>query len=1061
MANHMTNQRTQHTRAIHLALAVALLPAALPAMYAQAPKVARVAAASPTASSSTGTSLIGTNDALIRNFQTPPNSAKLRCYWWWLNGHTTKATITRDLTEMQHKGYGGVLLVDANGANQTGNNDVPAGPLFASPAWNELYVHALKTADQLGLEITLNITSGWNLGAPWVKAENASKLLTFSRITLNTKTPDAKAASNTKLPMPPTKGNFYRQIAVLAYPLHQGAELPGKGTARKPLSQLGLKSASAEGSFSMPDLSGILTDTTPGLPDPDADLTEIVDITNQVGPDGTLHWTPPNTSDSKESWEVLRVGYTASGARVSTSSGDWQGLAIDYLDPSALDLYWNTSVLPLIQAAKPYHSLKYIASDSWELGGTNWTIAFREEFRKRRGYDPVPYLPIVSGRILGSRDLSTRFLADLRRTVADLVNDHYDHLAALGKPFGLGIECESGGPHSAPLDGIETFRSAAVVQTEYWAYSAEHRSTDEDRFFVKEASSAAHIYGKTLVAAEGMTSIGNQWNESLGLNLKPSFDRALTEGLNRLVWHEFTSSPPELGLPGQEYFAGTHLNPNVTWWRHAAAFTTYLNRAQFLMQQGQPVSDVLYYYGDMVPNFARLKQDDPAQVLPGYDYDVTSTEALLQRMKITGTTIQTPEGITYKVLALPKYRILPLAALLLADQYMKGGGTLVGLRPIRPQGVVPDSDMKLFATIADQWTACEQAADNHIRIGQGHLFCTLNSREALQAIHVLPDMQPAADATASLDYVHRRIPPSGTQAATDIYFLRNTQPKLLQTTVTLNASGQPELLNAVTGQVIPTLLYGATADNRISLPITLEPYGSIFIILRSNKAAKVVTHLTLDNQTLYDPTTNKLPLELAVTAAGLATPTPGTYDIAYSDGTTKHLIIKPAAPIAAPTDWTLAFPPNWGAPPFVPLTTLTSWSESTDPGVRYFSGTATYRTTLKLTAAQLASATRQVYLSLGEIHEVAAVRINGKPAVTLWKQPWSTRIDTLLHPGSNTIEVDVTNLWPNRLIGDAQDPAAKHFTWTNITYYKKDSALLPSGMLGPVTLQPLYTAPLK
>ena len=539
---------TTRNRRCSLTLAFILLPVSLPLAYPQAPRTAHAAQAS------------APKDPLIQGFLTPPASAKLLCYWWWLNGHTTKETITRDLTEMQHKGYGGVLLVDANGANQNGNDNVPAGPEFGSPAWTDLYLHALKTADELGLEVTLNITSGWNLGAPWVKPENASKLLTFSRTILNPGTPSA-----VKLPLPPTKGDFYRQIAVLAYPLHRGPELPGKDKDRKPLSQLDLKSSSGEGGFSMPDLSGLLTDETPTLLDQDTELAEVKDISSQVDADGTLHWTPP--TDSKDLWEVLRVGYTASGAKVSTSSGDWQGLAIDYLDPTALDLYWKTSVLPLIEAAKPYHSLKYIASDSWELGGTNWTAAFREEFRNRRGYDPVSYLPIVSGRILGSRDLSTRFLADLRRTVADLVNDHYDHLAALGRPFGLGIQCESGGPHSAPLDALETFRSAAVVQTEYWAYSAEHRSTDEDRFFVKEASSAAHAYGQRLVAAEGMTSIGNQWNESLGLNLKPSFDRAVTEGLNRLVWHEFTSSPPELGLPGQEYFAGTHLNPQ----RHLVA----------------------------------------------------------------------------------------------------------------------------------------------------------------------------------------------------------------------------------------------------------------------------------------------------------------------------------------------------------------------------------------------------------------------------------------------------------------------------------------------------------
>ena len=1052
----MTKKKTQYARTTRLALAVFLLSTALPGMYAQAPRVLRTVAANATASASTRTRLKRTNDDLLRDFQTPPNSAKLRCYWWWLNGHTTRETITRDLTQMQQKGYGGVLLVDANGSNQTGNDNVPAGPEFGTPAWTELYLHALKTADQLGLEVTLNITSGWNLGGPWVKPENASKLLTFSRTTI-----DPAQSAATKLPLPPTKGDFYRQIAVLAYPLHKGVKVPDKYTDRKPLSQLGLKSSSVEGSFSMPDLSGILTDDTPDLLDQDADLAEVQDISSHVDADGTLHWTPP--AGSTEFWEVLRVGYTSSGAKVSTSSGEWQGLAIDYLDPSALDLYWKTSVLPLIEAAKPYHSLKYIASDSWELGGTNWTPAFREEFRKRRGYDSVPYLPIVSGRILGSRDLSTRFLADLRRTVADLINDHYDHLAALGKPFGLGIQCESGGPHSAPLDALETFRSAAVVQTEYWAYSPEHRSTDEDRFFVKEASSAAHAYGKRLVAAEGMTSIGNHWNESLGMNLKPSFDQALTEGMNRLVWHEFTSSPPELGLPGQEYFAGTHLNPNVTWWRHAAAFTSYLNRAQFLMQQGQPVSDVLYYYGDLVPNFVRLKKDDPARVLPGYDYDVTSTEALLKRISIASGVLQTPEGIQYRALALPRSRFLPLSALEIAQQYVFAGGILIGVRPLRSQGIVSKADDKQFADITDAlWSRCEQSHDHHAVLGKGQLYCTQSSRAALKANGLLPDFETSADHSTSLDYIHRQT------KDTDIYFIRNTQPLPLQAIVTLRvADKQPEIFDAVTGEIIQTLLFAATDDRRTSLPLALEPHGAVFIIFRHPAVKNNVTRIIHNGSVLYraaDPNHLALPRELSVQiedgAPMLNTPNAGTYEVTFANGRIRHVSAAPARDIDLSGPWTLRFPANWGAPPRLQMDHLESWTQSSDPGVRYFSGTATYRTTVRFTTAQLTGADN-TRLDLGEVHEVAAVRINGKPAQILWKAPYSLRIGPLLRAGQNEIEIDVTNLWPNRLIGDAQSPTGKHYTWTNVRRYTKDSPLLPSGLLGPVGLHPLYRLPLQ
>ena len=277
--------------------------------------------------------------------------------------------------------------------------------------------------------------------------------------------PEAKQL-NIPLAAPDARNGFYQQIAVLAYPLHHGAELAGltlRGNSHPP--PLRTRSAAAETGFSMPDSSAMLTAGDAATDPAVADTLpqEIRDLSNNVHND-TLTWDAPAGN-----WEILRIGYTNSDARVSTSSGAWQGLAIDYLSRDAFNTYWNHTVEPLLAAAHSSPSLKYLATDSWELGGTNWTQSFAEEFTKRRGYDPVPWLPVVAGRIVGDRDRSARFLTDLRRTVADLiVANHYDLFAEHAAQHGLGVQAESGGPHGAPIDALETFRRSAVPQSEFW-----------------------------------------------------------------------------------------------------------------------------------------------------------------------------------------------------------------------------------------------------------------------------------------------------------------------------------------------------------------------------------------------------------------------------------------------------------------------------------------------------------------------------------------------------------------------------------------------------------------
>ncbi|MDR3699523.1 MAG: glycosyl hydrolase [Candidatus Sulfopaludibacter sp.] len=964
-------------------------------------------------------------DALREGFLNPPPEARLRCYWWWLNGHTTEAAITRDLEQMKAKGYGGALLVDANGSEQQGNQAVPAGPMFGTPEWRALYRHALKEADRLGLEISLNIESGWNLGSPRTRPDQASKLLTWSRTVV-----EGPQAFSKSLDAPPQRNGFYRDIAVLAYPLAHGTALHG-------LRQLPQKSAAVELGMSMPPTTPLLEDAAPAPGEEDTRLEQVQDVTAHMKPDGRFEWQAPAGT-----WEILRVGYTASGARISTSSGAWQGLAIDYLDRSALEDYWRENVDPLLADARPYlgHALRYLVTDSWELGGTNWTARFAAQFRQRRGYDLLPYLPVIAGRIVESRDRSNRFLNDFRRTVGDLVvSEHYAVFAELAARSGLGIHPESGGPHGAPIDALETLGVAAFPQTEFWARSYTHRTRDDERFFVKEGSSAAHTYGKTLVAAEGMTSIGPQWEESIWDDLKPTFDQAACEGLNRLIWHTFTSSPAEMGLPGQEYFAGTHLNPNVTWWNQAGAFLGYINRSDFLLQQGLPVSDVVYYYGDQVPNFVRLKSSDPAKVLPGYDYDVTDDHVLTQRMTAGPGEVRLPEGTTYKLLVLPDAPSMSIEAMRAVERLVSAGAAVLGSKPQHVMGVQGEEE---FSAIAGRvWGECAPGRPH--RLGKGTVYCGDATRAVLAERGIAPDFEYRG---GSMDYVHRRA------GDADIYFVRNTKAEPLFAEVTFRSAGKaPELWHPDTGKSEPQAIYDFTKDGRIRMPLWLEPNGSVFVVLRG-AAAQHVRQLSKDGVAIFP--SGATAAEVHLGAGILTTELAGRYTLQMSDGRSLTAVVPAVpAPAVIGQPWTVSFRPGWGAPASATFSRLESWSLNSDPGIRYYSGTATYRTRFLLGAKG-----NKVTLDLGDVREIAQVKLNGTDLGILWKKPFQVALGSAVKPGWNDLEVAVTNLWPNRLIGDQQLPPEQRRTHTNITKFRANSPLMPSGLLGPVTIHSVADA---
>jgi hypothetical protein len=412
------------------------------------------------------------------------------------------------------------------------------------------------------------------------------------------------------------------------------------------------------------------------------------------------------------------------------------------------------------------------------------------------------------------------------------------------------------------------------------------------------------------------------------------------------------------------------------------------------------MDDALYFYGDNVPSFVRLKADDPAHVLPGYDYDVTDEDALLHTIHMDGPELVGPSGVRWRVLVMPSTRRAPLAVLSLVQRYVQGGGTVAGLAPTSSTGQIAQPAQLQFQHLVHQiWGNC--AAGQAHAYGKGRVFCTADTHSVLQAMHVAEDFTPATDAGGSLwqgpyasshsgiDYVHRRM------GATDVYFVRNASPTPVSMQGVFRVHGKRcELWDAVSGAIETPTAESATEDGRTRVNFSVPAYGSIFVLFSAEFSSV--------------PSATRMPQQ--------------SVSIHPSHG------------------WLLGFQPDRGAPLApVHLTDLISWTQSAEPGIRYFSGTATYTAAVNAPTVTKGS---PVFLRFTDVRELAQVSINGHAAGTVWSMPYMLRVDPWLHPGLNTL--------PNRIIGDLQPGNPHRYTQTNITKYKADSALLPSGLIGPV-----------
>jgi hypothetical protein len=930
---------------------------------------------------------VNLQDTLVEaQFKRPDSKYGIRCWWWWLNGNVTRASISHDLEEMKAKGFSGACIFDAGGADQRGNAQVPEGPMFGTARWRELFLHAIKEANRLGLVMSLNIQSGWNLGGPDITPEESAKQITSAEI-------EVKGGMHIQemIPQPASRNNFYRDITVLAIPLKKGKSLPIRDFENK--------SGMREVGWSVPETRPLLTDVAGTPNEQDALVSEVINVSEYFR-NGVLNWNAP-----KGEWRVIRIGYTPTGAHTSTTSGKWNGHVIDYMSEKAFNRYWNTHVEPLLQMIGPMagNTLRYLQTDSFEGGGMNWTDNFEDEFFKRRGYHLMAYMPVLTGKIIENREVSNRFLADFRKTLGDLIAEkHYGTFAKRSKAYGIGIQPESAGPHAGPFDGLKNYGYSEIMMSEFWSPSP-HRSKAVDRFFVKQAASAAKIFEKQLVGAESFTTIGPHWNDVIWADMKPSVDHEFCAGLNLTYLHTFTSSPKEMGLPGQEYFAGTHFNPNVTWWNYSTGFIDYLTRCQYLLQKGKSFAEVLYYYGDHVPNLGRYKQDDPAGALPGYDYDLINEDRLLDLQTKDSQLFLIP-GVSYKILVLPNHKILSLAVLRKIKFLVQEGATVVGDKPLSTSSLVgyPNSETEL-KSIADELWGDTIAPVGIKHIGKGRVIWGQTAKQVLEADNLSADFAVSgAEKGDVFDYIHRYTPNN-----TDYYFISNQNSKQVSITCTFRIEDkQPELWNPLTGEVRELKVF--TRDNgSISIPLTFDPYGSSFVVFRK-------------------------PLKKG-TADVTKTNYPDYTELKEIDGA-----------------WQLKFDPKWGGPSLIKFDSLQSWTERKEEGIKYYSGKAVY---IKSFDKPVTNGKDRIYLDLGEVKDVgiARVKLNGKDMGILWSPPFRADITDAVLSKNNKLEIEIVNTWRNRLIGDRGLPADKRFTKTNITI-KADWELVPSGLLGPVRL---------
>ncbi len=728
------------------------------------------------------------------------------------------------------------------------------------------------------------------------------------------------------------------------------------------------------------------------------DPSAIIDITPNMSADGSIDWKVPEGN-----WTIMRFGYSLTGSRNRPAVPAGTGYEVDKLSGDHTLAYIKEYTRPVADALGPLYgkALQYVLFDSWEAGMQNWTDNMLIEFKNRRGYDPTPYLPCLSGFVVGNSDISDRFMWDFRRTLADMfAENHYKVITEYLNNQGIGTYGEASGVSLEILeDALLCKKYVDIPMGEFW-YRALH---PELMYYqdIRGAASAAHVYGKKIVAAESFTGGGYE----SPYTLKKIGDYWFAQGVNRIVFH--TSAHQPLDTKPGNTMVGTHINRNMTWAEQAKPFMTYLARNSYMLQQGKFVADIAYLLDEGAPSTMPIWGSGLNPAVPeGYDYDYINADVLIHRMTVSQDgRLTLPDGMSYAVLVLPETRYMTLPVLQKIHELVQDGATVSGPKPVFTPGLsgYPGSEKIMQELVSDLWGDLDGISRTRRVVGKGKIIWGTPVGTILEMTGIKPDVEYGRPLDSEINWIHRKA------GETDIYYVVNSSDRPLDTEIRFRVAGkEAELWDPATGK-IQAAGYTVTEDRTV-VPVHLTGRQSVFTVFR-NKAD--------------------------VTAKSVGQVSPIILDT-----------------LTGP--WKISFPPDMGAPEKTSLDNLESWTTNSDEGIKYFSGTAVYSKTMTVPKSWLQQGS-QIMLDLGEVGDIAEVTVNNVPAGILWYAPFRTDITGLLKQGTNKLEIKVTNQWTNRLIGDMKSEPGKKVLNSNVFMFglpmmSRGEDLKESGILGPVLI---------